>query len=296
MTGTVPRARRRATPPAPPTAAAPPAGTVRPSGSSAPAERLAALLADAGGADPAAPGAAPEDAVPPASGPAHRWAVAPRTRVPASLLLLALAALAGLAWAVLGPPGGAAPGGAEEPALAEVELTPAPDATASGAPTGAGEGPGPSPGQRLYVHVTGAVARPGVVALEPGARVVDAVEAAGGLTDAAVAGTVNLAAPVTDGQQVLVPDEAAAGAPAAPAAPGVPPAAGEAGAAPGGTLDLNTATAADLEALPRVGPVLAERIVAFRDEHGGFAAVGDLDAVPGIGPALMEALAPLVTV
>jgi competence protein ComEA len=164
------------------------------------------------------------------------------------------------------------------------------------------------------VHVTGEVARPGVVSLEPGARVVDAVEAAGGLTDAAVTESVNLAAPVTDGQQVLVPDTETApvpapGGPAAPGAaaargaavppgvPGAPPGTGAPeGAAPGGTLNLNTATAAELETLPRVGPVLAGRIVEFRQQHGGFAAVADLDAVPGIGPALMESLGPLVSV
>jgi competence protein ComEA len=160
--------------------------------------------------------------------------------------------------------------------------------------------------------VTGEVARPGVVSLEAGARVVDAVEAAGGLTDAAVTESVNLAAPVTDGQQVLVPDTetappasggpapgaaAAPGAAVPPGVPGAPPGTGAPeGAAPGGTLNLNTATAAELETLPRVGPVLAGRIVEFRQQHGGFAAVADLDAVPGIGPALMESLGPLVSV
>ncbi|KLU08152.1 helix-hairpin-helix domain-containing protein, partial [Kocuria sp. SM24M-10] len=86
--------------------------------------------------------------------------------------------------------------------------------------------------------------------------------------------------------------------PPAPAAgaTGAAAAAGSGASAPGGTLDLNTATAAELEALPRVGPVLAGRIVEFRDQHGGFAASTDLDAVPGIGPTLLEALLPLVTV
>jgi competence protein ComEA len=79
--------------------------------------------------------------------------------------------------------------------------------------------------------------------------------------------------------------------PGAPSGTGAPE-----GAAPGGTLNLNTATEAELETLPRVGPVLAGRIVEFRQQHGGFAAVADLDAVPGIGPALMESLGPLVSV
>ncbi|MFI7579090.1 helix-hairpin-helix domain-containing protein [Kocuria kalidii] len=324
MTGTVPRARRRATPtppePAtgPTTPAAPGTGSASgTTGCTAPAERLAALLAEAGTA-PAAPGTDPpaghrSGGAPSGTVPAHRWEVATRTRVPPSLLLIALLALAGLAWTVLGPgAAGPDPDAAALPAIAEADLDPG---TAAGAPNGAPSGAGapppgtsarPSPGPTLYVHVTGEVARPGVVPLEAGARVVDAVEAAGGLTDGAVTETVNLAAPVTDGQQVLVPDADAAPAPGLPPAPGAPAATGEQGgapaaagvqgAAPAGLLDLNTATAADLETLPRVGPVLAGRIVAFRGEHGGFAAVADLDAVPGIGPALMEALTPLVTV
>ncbi|MEX5270334.1 helix-hairpin-helix domain-containing protein [Kocuria sabuli] len=334
MTGTVPRDRHRAsshdsTAPGRPR-------TPRPGAS---AERLAALLAEAA---PGTAAGAPADAGstaglrtagpagtagrgtaaatgsttggdrpggsgadgPPAADPAHRWETTARTRVPSSLLLLATAAVAGLAWAVLGP--GAPDDGAGEDggaALAEVGVPapdaagPAPGAAAPGAAPGASATAPPAAEGSLHVHVAGEVARPGVVELEPGARVVDAVEAAGGLTDAA--GTVNLAAPVTDGQQVLVPD-AAAPAPGTAAGPAAGPAAGEAdaagGAVPGGPLNLNTATAADLEALPRVGPVLAGRIVEFRDQHGGFTAAGDLDAVPGIGPALMEALLPLVTV
>lgn len=337
MTGTVPRDRHRASS-SDPTAPGRPR-TPRPG---APAERLAALLAEAApGSAPGAPADAGSATGPrtdgpaatagpgtaadagsttggdrpgrsaadgaPAAEPAHRWETTARTRVPPSLLLLAAAAVAGLAWAVLGP--GAPDGGAGEDggtALAEVGVPAAPDAAgpgaaASGVAPGASATAPPATEGSLHVHVAGEVARPGVVELEPGARVVDAVEAAGGLTDAA-AGTVNLAAPVTDGQQVLVPDAAApAPAPAGPAVgPGAGSAAGEAaaagGAVPGGPLNLNTATAADLEALPRVGPVLAGRIVEFRDQHGGFTAAGDLDAVPGIGPALMEALLPLVTV
>lgn len=334
MTGTVPRDRHRAS-----SSAAP--GRARTPRPGAPAERLAALLAEAAPGAPADAGGAPDSRAatpagtadpgatagtgstpggdrpgrggadrPPERGPVHRWETTARTRVPTSLLLLATAAVAGLAWAVLGP--GASdrgPGEDGDTALAEVGMPAAPE-TAD--PDAAAVSPGASAtvpttaDGSLHVHVTGEVARPGVVELEPGARVVDAVEAAGGLTDAA-AGTVNLAAPVTDGQQVLVPDSdsaapppgpAPAGAPPAPAAGSLAGAAGGTGAAavPGGPLDLNTATAAELEALPRVGPVLAGRIVEFRDQHGGFTAAADLDAVPGIGPALLEALLPLVTV
>ncbi|MEX5234857.1 helix-hairpin-helix domain-containing protein [Kocuria arenosa] len=350
MTGTVPRARRRAIsiPPATSIPPAPPAPAAEgvPGGAAAPgvppsAERLAALLAEAR-AEPIVPGTVPSPADQPSGPvPAHRRQVAARTRVPASLLLIGLAALAWPAWTVLGPgeDGGGAPETAGRPVLAEAELGgdtergTAPgaepgtghdtdhdtgDGDLSGADAGAETGPGtvppgpptaptPSAGPTLYVHVTGEVARPGVVSVENGARVVDAVEAAGGLTEAAVTDTVNLAAPVTDGQQVLVPDSETAPVPApgAPVAPGTPGAGtsgappgteGPDGAVPGGTLNLNTATAAELDTLPRVGPVLAGRIVEFRQEHGGFAAVADLDAVPGIGPALMEALGPLVTV
>lgn len=358
MTGTVPRARRRAnpTPPAPvvPPAPSAPGATAAgtgpgsaptpgapPPGALPPAERLVSLLAEARG-EATGPGRAPSprDGAPVAA-PAHRRPVAARTRVPASLLLIVLAALAWLSWTVLGPgrDGGEVPETAGRPVLAEAELGGEPgqdlgqdgggdtgrgagDGAVAGAGTATGPGTGPpgsaaaqppAAGSTLHVHVTGEVARPGVVSLEPGARVVDAVEAAGGLTDAAVTESVNLAAPVTDGQQVLVPDTETApvpapGAPApgAAAAPGaaVPPGVSGAppgtgapeGAAPGGTLNLNTATAAELETLPRVGPVLAGRIVEFRQQHGGFAAVADLDAVPGIGPALMESLGPLVSV
>ncbi|MFI7744427.1 helix-hairpin-helix domain-containing protein [Kocuria rhizosphaericola] len=316
MTASVPHARRRATtsPPAP--ATAPGTGGPAAPGAAPGAERLAALLAETGPAAPGqirAPGTAPSG-----TPPAHRRQVAARTRVPGTLLLIALAALAWLAWTVLAPgrDSGGTPDTAGRPVLAEAQLGGGTEegtehSGATGADIAAGAEPGtgtvlpgpssaptPSAGSTLYVHVTGEVARPGVVTLEAGARVVDAVEAAGGLTDAAVTDTVNLAAPVTDGQQVLVPDtDEAPGVPPAPGAPGAPPGpAPPDGAAPAAPLNLNTATAAELEALPRVGPVLAGRIVEFRQQHGGFAAVADLDAVPGIGPTLMEALVPLVTV
>jgi competence protein ComEA len=121
--------------------------------------------------------------------------------------------------------------------------------------------------------------------LRESARVADAVAAAGGLLPEADPASVNLAAVVTDGQQVAV---GVAGA--APADAGTPAGAGS------GPVDLNTATAADLEELPGIGPVLAERIVGFRDEQGRFASVEQLQDVPGIGPAIYDDLKPLVTV
>jgi competence protein ComEA len=134
----------------------------------------------------------------------------------------------------------------------------------------------------VVVSVVGSVVRPGLVTLPTGSRVADAVDAAGGLLPDADAGSVNLAAVVTDGQQLVV------------GAPGGPGADGGTGA-PGAKLNLNTATAAELDALPGVGPVLAQRIVDHRDQ-GPFTSVDQLDDVPGIGPARAAELAELVTV
>ena len=140
----------------------------------------------------------------------------------------------------------------------------------------------------VVVSVVGSVARPGLVTLPTGSRVADAVGAAGGLVPPADAASVNLAAVVTDGQQIVVGAPGAAGAGGAPGAAGGTP-------GRGGKLNLNTATAAELDALPGVGPVLAQRIVDHRDQ-GPFTSVDQLDDVPGIGPARAAELAELVTV
>ena len=140
------------------------------------------------------------------------------------------------------------------------------------------------------VHVAGQVARPGIVRLASGSRVVDAVEAAGGpLPDADLA-AVNLARPVVDGEQVYVPKPGEA----APAAPGV--AAGGGAAVDGAPIDLNTADASALDSLPGVGPVLAERIIAWRTEHGRFTSVDELGEVSGIGEKLLGQIRDRVTV
>lgn len=139
---------------------------------------------------------------------------------------------------------------------------------------------------RIVVHVSGWVARPGLVDLTPGARVGDAVAAAGGVRSGAALDSVNLADRLMDGQQVRVPG------PGAPdSAPG--------GDAPtpvteAGPLSLNSATAAQLETLPGVGPVLAERIVTQREANGPFDAVEDLLDVSGIGEAKLGAIRELV--
>ena len=146
--------------------------------------------------------------------------------------------------------------------------------------------------QVLVVHVVGAVGRPGLYRLRDGARVADAVARAGGATRRADLAALNLAAPVVDGIQVLVPRRAAAVGTEAPtgdfAAPG-----SEVGI--GRKLSLATATAAELDELPGVGPVTAQKILDYRAEHGPFRSVDDLDAVPGIGPARIEQLRDLVT-
>lgn len=132
----------------------------------------------------------------------------------------------------------------------------------------------------LIVDVAGAVARPGVYRLPAGARVMDAVERAGGATGAALLEAINLAARLADGQQVVVPRRGPGGAPL-----------GAAGAAAEeGPISLGTATVEQLETIDGIGPVTAQDIVQFRDERGGLSSVDQLDQVSGIGPATMESL------
>ncbi len=165
---------------------------------------------------------------------------------------------------------------------------------ADGLPT-ATEGPAAAVGAELagsiVVHVVGEVAAPGVVSLEPGARAADALAAAGGPTASADLTAINLARVLVDGEQVVVPGPgqgAAAGAGGSALS----------GAAPGATgpLDLNRADAAAFDTLPGIGPVLAARIVDWRDEHGRFTAVEELTEVTGIGPALLAGVRDLVQV
>ena len=131
----------------------------------------------------------------------------------------------------------------------------------------------------LVVHVVGAVRRPGLYRLREGSRTADAVARAGGATRRADVSLVNLAAPVADGAQVVVPRRAATGETAAGTA-----------SPPSGPLHLNTATLEQLDALPGVGPATAQKILDFRAEHGAFTSIDELDAVPGIGPARLEQL------
>ena len=154
-------------------------------------------------------------------------------------------------------------------------------------PTGS-SGHGPSTASAVVVvHVAGLVAAPGVFELPVGSRVVDALEAAGGVQPGVDTSTLNLARVLIDGEQIAV------GVPAAPDAGGSGPGGDP---SPGLPLDLNTATEAELDSLPGIGPVLAGRIVAWRGDHGAFTAVEELLEVSGIGTATLADLAGLVRV
>ncbi|MBQ0903800.1 ComEA family DNA-binding protein [Micromonospora sp. U21] len=157
------------------------------------------------------------------------------------------------------------------------------------APVTAAGGPSASGAAEVVVAVAGKVRKPGLVRLPAGSRLADAVQAAGGALPGVDVALLNPARKVTDGELIVVgvtppPPAGAAGPPAG----GVPPATGP--------LNLNTATLAQLDTLPGVGPVLAQRILAHRDQHGGFKSVGDLRQVDGIGDARYEQLKDLVTV
>ena len=135
----------------------------------------------------------------------------------------------------------------------------------------------------VVVDVVGAVRRAGLYRLPQGSRIADAVARAGGATKKADLALVNLAAPVADGTQIVVPAHVSAAS-----------AAGTSAAASAGPVHLNTATLEDLDALPGVGPVTAQKILDFRQQHGAFANVDELDAIPGIGPARLDQLRDLV--
>lgn len=214
--------------------------------------------------------------------------------------LLAALALGWAAWSSLGgraevvpltsaPPGTATGDAASPEPLAPVAGTPASDAAPSSGAGASGTTPGTASGAAaagLVVDVAGKVRRPGIVVLDAGARVVDAIEAAGGVRQGVDLTSLNLARPVVDGEQILV---------------GVRPEPGLAGTldatvpAGGVLVNLNTADEAALDTLPGVGPVTAGAILAWRDAHGGFTAVEELLEVDGIGPATLDELAPLVT-
>jgi competence protein ComEA len=187
------------------------------------------------------------------------------------------------------------------PAITSAKLPPVEmvSSTAPGAP------PGAPADVEVTVSVVGLVHQPGLVTLGTGARVADALTAAGGPLDGADLVGLNMARRVGDGEQIVVGLSSPPGAPPAMgssitappgAAPSSPGAVGEKGSAPGELVDLNTATVEQLDALPGVGPVTAAAIVAWRDANGSFAGVDQLGEVDGIGPARLEKLRALVRV
>jgi competence protein ComEA len=223
---------------------------------------------------------------------APRW----RTGLRAAVLLGAAAAvLSGWFW------WRAATGAPEVVPLSEASSAaahaPGPSRDTGVAPPSGGAAASPA-SRRILVHVAGAVVKPGVVELPEGSRLLEAIAAAGGCAATADPDRLNLAAVVEDGAKVLVPErgQPVAAEPAAGDAAGTAET-GAGGAGTGGArINLNTAGVEELGTLPRVGPVLAQRIVAWRQEHGRFQNVEELDAVDGVGPKLLAALLPLVRV
>lgn len=204
---------------------------------------------------------------------------------PGPLAVVAVGVALALAWTcwqvVRDDPPAAVPVAAADRAGEPGDLVP----VVSSPPAAAAPPAGAAAPTTVTVDVAGRVRRPGIVVLEAGARVVDALEEAGGARPAVDLTTLNLARPLVDGEQILVgvPGAASAVPPTSPAPDG---------AAPVALVDLNLADAVQLEALPEVGPVTAASIVAWRDEHGGFSAVTELLEVDGIGDAT-HALLPI---
>lgn len=251
----------------------------------------------------------------PAPGPADgagdarlRW----RLGVRAAVLLGVVSLLAG-GWfwwrvAATGPevmPLSAVTSDAAETAPSDAPGTVGDGSSAAGDGSQVGQG-GASAGT-VVVHVAGAVKKAGIVELPRNSRVHQAIAAAGGATPAADLNRLNLASVLEDGQKIYVasrgeaasPEAAAGGAPSEGGGEG-PATSGETGggggSAPGGKVNLNSAGAEELAELPKVGPVLAQRIVDWRKEHGPFKTVEEVDAVDGVGPKMLEALLPLLAI
>jgi competence protein ComEA len=213
----------------------------------------------------------------------RRWREDPRV---AALLLLTCAVAAGGFWFRSGISGAS-------PSTAGASTAPAPATTAPAAPPTTVA----APAAVVVVHVAGAVAKPGVVTLAAKRRVVDAIDAAGGPLPDADLDRLNLAAPLTDGSRIAVPKRGEPAPALEPAAtPGPAGATTTEGAPATGPINLNTATQAELETLPGIGPTLAQAIVAERERSGGFRSVEDLRRVRGIGDARFAQVQPLVTV
>ena len=257
-----------------------------------------------------------------------RWGLSPRV-----LLLVAVLALVAVVWGVT--QFSAAPraeqvaspsASAESVQAVGAQQSPATQsaAQATAQPSESAQG-GPSGEATVRVHVAGAVNNPGVYTLPAQGRAVDAIAAASGAAADADLDRVNLAGALSDGVQIYVPHRGETAAPAQIQPNGGTANAGQGNAANGGAqngasqggtqpqpartltpagsaqkgsspVNINTATAEELQTLPRIGPAMAQRIIAWREAHGGFRSVDELDAVPGIGPSMLENLRPLVTV
>ena len=252
-----------------------------------------------------------------------RWGLSPRV-----LLLVAVLALVAVVWGVtqfsaapraeqLASPSASA----ESVQAVGAQQSPGTQASAqpSANPSESAQG-GASGEATVRVHVAGAVNNPGVYTLPAQGRAVDAIAAASGAAADADLDRVNLAGALSDGVQIYVPHRGETAAPAQIQPNGGTANAGQGnaanGASQGGTqpqpartltpagsaqkgstpVNINTATAEELQTLPRIGPAMAQRIIAWREAHGGFRSVDELDAVPGIGPSMLENLRPLVTV
>jgi competence protein ComEA len=152
----------------------------------------------------------------------------------------------------------------------------------------------------IVVHVSGAVSEPGVYTLPPDCRVQAALDAAGGPLPEANVGEINLAAFIQDGSQLWIPFQASGQSRmASPTSNATPPEnkyIKPVQAVPGELININTATQSELESLPGIGPVTAERIIAYREDNGPFASIEDIDKVPGIGPAKFDQVKDLITV
>ncbi len=209
--------------------------------------------------------------------------------------LLALVAVALVVTAVLfwrGWPRAVEVGGADQGSTGSLLGREDPSATA----TTPGSVPAATSAAEIVVHVVGRVRRPGIVRLRPGTRVADAVLAAGGLRAGTDPASVNLARPLTDGEQVVVASAQGTTNGSGPRGAQTTSEDASPGSAAGSKLDLNTASAEQLEALDGIGPVLAERIVTYRGEIGRFGSVEDLRQVSGIGPKIFAAISDQVRV
>jgi len=225
----------------------------------------------------------------------REWRSDPRVGV---VLLVAVAVVAGVVWYRIGTGGDARAGTA--PSRGSTAATTAGTATTRAPTTTGTAGAATKEAGKIAVHVAGDVARPGVVELPAGSRVIDAVEAVGGAPPDADLDRLNLAAKLVDGERVFVPKVGQADPGVVPGASGDAGADGSGGSAgavaPGGKVNLNTATQAQLEELPGIGPAYAQAILAERQRRGGFTSVNELRSVRGIGDKRFAQLAPLVTV